>query len=71
MTPNIGSADRIVRLVIGLALLSLVVLVDGNLRWVGLIGLVPLATAFVRWCPAYNLFGLDTRTPHDRVAPQG
>jgi hypothetical protein len=60
MTTNMGSADRIIRVVVGLALLSLLLLLDGPARWLGLIGIVPLATAFVRWCPAYALFGLRT-----------
>jgi hypothetical protein len=71
MTTNIGSTDRLLRLVVGLALLSLVVLLEGNVRWIGLVGIVPLATAFLRWCPAYTLFGIDTCAPRDRVAPQG
>ena len=35
-------------------------LAEGNLRWWGLIGLVPLATGLFRWCPAYTLLGMDT-----------
>ena len=60
MTPNVGSADRMIRIVLGLALLSLLVVIEGNARWLGLIGLVPIVTAFVRWCPAYRLLGLST-----------
>jgi len=60
MTPNVGSTDRAIRIVLGLALLSLLVALEGNARWLGLIGLVPIVTAFVRWCPAYRLFGLST-----------
>lgn len=60
MTPNIGSADRVLRIVIGLALLSMLVWVDGNAKWYGLIGLVPLSTALVRWCPLYRALGLHT-----------
>ena len=60
MTPNVGTVDRIVRIVIGLALLSLLVVLDGGARWLGLIGIVPIATALFRWCPAYTLLGLRT-----------
>jgi hypothetical protein len=60
MNLNVGSTDRILRIVAGLALLSLVVLLDGAARWLGLIGIVPLATGLVRWCPAYTLFGINT-----------
>ncbi len=60
MTPNVGTADRIVRVLAGLGLLSLLVVLDGNARWFGLIGLVPLLTAGVRFCPLYTLLGLRT-----------
>ena len=60
MNVNVGNTDRIVRIVAGLALLSLVFLLDGGARWLGLIGIVPLATGLMRWCPAYTLFGMDT-----------
>lgn len=59
-TPNVGSADRIARIVLGLALLSMLLMVDGPGKWWGLIGVVPLVTAFMRWCPAYSPFGFST-----------
>ncbi len=60
MTCNVGTADRIVRALLGLGLLSLVVVLDGNVRWIGLIGLVPLLTAAVRICPLYSVLGIRT-----------
>jgi hypothetical protein len=60
MTCNVGTADRILRALAGLALLSLLVLLDGNARWLGLIGLVPLLTAAVRFCPLYTALGIHT-----------
>ena len=60
MKVNVGSADKAIRIVIGLALLSLLFLLDGRARWFGLIGLVPLLTAFTGFCPLYTLFGLNT-----------
>ncbi len=60
MTPNVGTADRIIRVLVGLGLLSLVVVLDGNARWFGLIGLVPLLTAGIRFCPLYTLLGIRT-----------
>lgn len=60
MIQNVGGIDRILRIVVGLALLSLLVLLEGNARWWGLIGLVPLGTALLRWCPAYTLIGVNT-----------
>jgi hypothetical protein len=58
MEANIGKTDRIIRIVAGLALLSLVFIGPQTL-W-GLVGLIPLATAFINFCPAYKLLGMDT-----------
>jgi len=60
MKANVGDVDRIIRIVGGLVILSAFFLAEGNLRWLGLIGLVPLATGLFRWCPAYTLLGLNT-----------
>lgn len=55
---NEGTADRIIRVILGLALVSLTV-VGPRSMW-GLIGLVPLATGIVGFCPLYRLVGLNT-----------
>ena len=60
MEANVGSADRVVRVVVGLALLGRLFVLNGNARWLGLIGVVPLATAAFRVCPLYRLVGLST-----------
>lgn len=60
MNQNVGTIDKLLRVVVGLVLLSLLVLLQGNLRWVGLIGLVPLGTALMGFCPLYMLFGIKT-----------
>lgn len=57
---NVGATDRAIRIVIGLALLSLVFLIDGSLRWLGLVGLMPLITGIAGRCPGYRLLGLNT-----------
>lgn len=67
MACNVGGLDRIVRAVVGLALISLV-FVGPQTAW-GWIGLVPLATAIVGWCPPYALLGINTcraRQPEQR-----
>jgi Inner membrane protein YgaP-like, transmembrane domain len=61
MPKNIGDVDKVIRVVIGLALLSLVFLVQGNARWWGLIGLGPILTVVLGWCPGYSLIGVSTR----------
>ena len=58
MTRNIGSADRLIRMLVGLAALSLVFVGPKSL-W-GLIGLVPPVTALVGWCPPYAILGIST-----------
>ena len=61
MTANIGTTERLLRALVGVVLLSLVFVLDGVARWSGLIGLVPLVTAAVGWCPLYVPFGFSTR----------
>ena len=63
MTANVGSLDRIARIVVGLGLLALV-FVGPQTPW-GWIGLVPLITALVGFCPAYRLLGICTRSDPD------
>jgi len=57
---NVGSLDRALRVVIGLALLALFVFAEAPLRWWGLIGVVPLLTAALGFCPLYALLGVST-----------
>lgn len=58
MSPNVGMFDRVLRIVVGLILLSLV-FVGPKTLW-GLVGLVPLLTGLARFCPAYRLAGVST-----------
>ncbi len=60
MIKNVGSIDKTARIVLGLGLLSLIFILEGNARWWGLVGIVPLVTVFMSWCPAYSIFGLKT-----------
>lgn len=65
MKLNVGKTDRIIRLIVGLALLSLVFIGPQTL-W-GLIGLVLIATSSVGFCPIYRALGMNTCTttkPH-------
>jgi Protein of unknown function (DUF2892) len=57
MKQNVGSIDRIFRMVLGLIIIAWGFY---SQNWLGAIGLVPLATAFMRWCPAYLPFGIST-----------
>jgi hypothetical protein len=57
MSINVGSVDRIARIVVGLVLMILAAM--GTIGMWGWIGVVPLLTGIFR-CPAYNLFGINT-----------
>lgn len=60
MQTNLGTVDRALRVIVGLVLLSFLLTGETAARWLGLIGLVPLATAVVGSCPVYALFGATT-----------
>ena len=58
MKTNVGSIDRTLRIVVGLALLAWVLFLDGPVwAW---IGVVPLATGLFSFCPLYTLLGMNT-----------
>ena len=59
MDQNVGRVDRWIRILVGLALLSLLVWAEGNLEWLGLVGLIPLLTAAAGRCPLYSLCGIS------------
>ena len=58
MKANVGSIDRILRIVVGVGLIALVFV--GPKTPLGWIGIVPLLTAFVSFCPLYSLLGVNT-----------
>ena len=58
MKANVGGIDRILRIVVGLALIGLTL--AGQIGAWGWLGVVPLATGTLRFCPAYPLLGLST-----------
>ncbi len=58
MTLNVGGIDRILRIVVGLVLIGLTL--TGNIGIWGWLGVVPLATGAIGWCPPYAIFGFNT-----------
>lgn len=58
MKPNVGGIDRILRIVIGLVLIGLAA--TGTVGWWGWLGIVPLATGALGWCPPYAMLGFNT-----------
>lgn len=61
MAANVGTIDRVLRVVAGAALIAVALLVDHPYAWVAWIGVVPLVTGLVGTCPAYRLLGLNSR----------
>ena len=57
MNKNIGSTDRVVRIIAGAALIGAGVYFQS---WWGVIGAVPILTALIGWCPPYALLGIST-----------
>ncbi|TCV82324.1 YgaP family membrane protein [Sulfurirhabdus autotrophica] len=60
MKVNVGSIDKVLRIIVGLGLLSLIFILEGSQRWFGLIGIVPLVTALMGWCPLYMILGINS-----------
>ena len=58
MMKNEGTIDRVLRVVGGAALLSIAFI--GPQTPVGYIGIVPIVTGLIGWCPIYQLFGFNT-----------
>jgi hypothetical protein len=58
MAANVGGIDKILRIVVGAGLVGATV--AGLLPVWGYIGIVPLATGLMGWCPAYTLLGIKT-----------
>jgi hypothetical protein len=57
MKKNVGSVDRILRIVIGIAAIGLGIYFQS---WFGIIGIVPLLTAGLNFCPLYTVLGMST-----------
>jgi hypothetical protein len=68
MSVNVGGTDKLVRIVVGVGLLSLLFLLKGDARLLGLIGILPLATGLVGYCPLYSVLGLNTCPTRTKAA---
>ena len=58
MKPNVGTVDRVIRAVLGIVLIALAL--TGTIGWWGWLGVVPLLTAAIGWCPPYAMLGINT-----------
>ena len=60
MAANVGGIDRTLRVVVGIVVLALFFVLEGNARYWALVGLVPLFTGLFSFCPLYSLIGVNT-----------
>lgn len=61
MKHNVGQMDKMIRIVLGIAVLSLFFILDGGLKWISLLGIVFILTGVINFCPLYLPFGISTR----------
>lgn len=62
MKKNVGHLDRIIRIVLGVAVLSLFFFINGSWKWISLLGIVLIFTGTINFCPLYLPFGISTRS---------
>ncbi|KAA3618942.1 MAG: DUF2892 domain-containing protein [Calditrichaeota bacterium] len=62
MNANVGNTEKVIRIIVAFVLFSMWFYLEGNLRYIALIGIIPLVTALVSWCPLWTLFGINTCT---------
>jgi Protein of unknown function (DUF2892) len=61
MNANVGTFDRVIRVALGAAMIAFAVLAtDSPYRFFGWIGIIPILTAFVSFCPLYTILGVRT-----------
>lgn len=63
MKKNVGNSDRIFRFILGIVIALLGIVYQS---WWGLIAIVPIGTAFMRFCPAYLPFGISTSKSEEK-----
>ena len=57
MEKNVGGADKNIRIVAGIAIIAAGIVYES---WLGAVGLIPITTAMLGWCPPYSLFGISS-----------
>jgi len=63
---NVGTFERVLRIVGGLLIFSLYFVLKGNIRYIGIVGLLPIITGSVGTCPMYAFLGIDTNKVRER-----
>ena len=64
MKCNVGGIDRKLRIIIGFIIIAIGVFYQ---NWLGVIGLIPLVTGLIRWCPAYGAMGVSTTDNSEKI----
>ncbi|QMV44581.1 YgaP family membrane protein [Cohnella cholangitidis] len=57
---NVGSMDMVLRMLLGMALISLLFIVDGNMKFIGVLGIPVMLTGLMRFCLMYRMLGINT-----------
>ncbi|GAB6106581.1 YgaP family membrane protein [Fusibacter bizertensis] len=57
---NVGSVDRLIRIILGILVLSLFFVLQGALKWVSIIGIILIITGLINFCPLYVPFKINT-----------
>lgn len=57
---NVGSTDRLIRIILGVLVLSLFFILQGGIRWISLLGIVLIVTGLINFCPLYVPFKIST-----------
>jgi len=58
---NVGQTDKMIRIILGIVLLSMFFFVEGNAKYFGILGIIPLYTGLTGKCALYKLFGINTK----------
>ena len=61
MKANMGSVDRLIRFILGIGLILLFFFTAAPIKYVGILGVIFVITALIKWCPLYTLFGFSTK----------
>ncbi|MBN2701060.1 MAG: DUF2892 domain-containing protein [Methylothermaceae bacterium] len=67
LQPNVGSKDRMIRIIAGVAIVAIGLYFKS---WWGAIGLLPIATAVLRWCPGYAPLNISTCEAEESQGPE-
>ena len=60
MKKNVNSIDKAIRIVLSLVFFSTFFILEGDMKFIALIGFIPLITGLISFCPLYRIFGVST-----------